>query len=187
MKKFCYRCGREAENLENGLCEECRESDIKRVKVTVILCPQCSRIKHAKVWKCTTIENFLKKRLKAEKMDFEKKMAETRKGKIRFEVKIKKEICPRCSKLLSGYHESVVQLRGFSQSDYGKIKIPFDHFLKETKHGTDVHFLNKTQAFSFVKKLKRTFKNLEIKKSYKLITVKDGKRVYRTYISVRKK
>jgi len=46
--------------------------------------------------------------------------------------------------------------------------------------------MRKPLAEKIARRIKRTFKNIEIKKSFELVTVKDGKRVYRNYISVRK-
>ncbi len=186
MRKFCYKCGKKTENLIEGLCRNCVKEKNKSFYLEVAYCPKCHRVKDGKLWREVQIENFIKKRLKAKKIDFDKKIAFTSKGEINFSFSIKKEICIHCSRLSSGYYESVVQLRNFSEEELDKLPIRYLHFVKLTKHGPNIHFIKKSDANSFVRKIKRIFKNVRIKKSYKLVTVKDGKRVYRNYISVRK-
>ncbi len=187
MRKFCYKCGKLTEDLENGLCEECRKKE-KKVKVTVRVCAKCNRVKEGKVWKDKSVEDFVKKRLKAKEIDFDEHVAKTPKGIVGFEIEIKKEICATCSKIASGYYESVMQLRGFSHAEIEKIlsKIKEPFFTKNTKHGVDVYFLRKPLAEKIARKIKKMFKNIEMKKSFELVTVKDGQRVYRNYVSVRK-
>lgn len=186
MKKFCYKCGKKTDNLEEGLCKDCRKEKIK--KIEIILCAKCNKIKEGKVWKEKSLENAIKKRLKAKNIDFEKNIAETKKGKIKFKALVKKEICTKCSRFASGYYEAVLQLRNFSKEEIQKIFsiIPEEFRVEETKYGIDVYLMRKPLGEKIVRKIKRIFKNIEIKKSFELVTVKDGKRVYRNYISVRK-
>ncbi len=187
MKKFCYKCGKLTENLENGLCENCRK-DKNVVKVKLVLCTKCGKIKEGKVWKSKSIESFVKKRLKAKEINFEKRIAKTPKGIVNFEIKLEKVICLHCLKLASGYYESVMQLRGFSESEIEKIlsKIKEPFFTKHIKRGVDIYFLRKPVAEKIARKVKKMFKNIEVKKSFELVTVKNGQRVYRNYVSVRK-
>ncbi|HIQ49640.1 MAG TPA: hypothetical protein EYH56_00430 [Nanoarchaeota archaeon] len=186
MKKFCYKCGKITDDLEDGLCKECKEIITKTVELTI--CSKCGKIKEGKVWKNKTIENAIKDKLNAIDIDFEKNIAKTRRGEIKFEVKIKKEICIHCSRFASGYYESVLQLRNFSSQDIQRIfsLIKENFRIEENKHGIDIYLMRKPLAEKIARKIKRIFKNVEIKKSFELVTVKDGKRVYRNYISVRK-
>ncbi len=186
MEKFCYKCGKTTENLEEGLCENCRNIKVKVVEIT--FCVKCGKIKEGKLWKKKEIKKAIKDKLNAREINFENNMAVTQKGKIKFEVKTKKEICVACSRFAGGYYESVLQLRGFSQEEIEKIFsfIQEEFRFEKTKHGIDVYLMHKPLAEKIARKIKRIFKNIEIKKSYKLVTVKDGKRVYRNYVSVRK-
>lgn len=186
MKKFCYRCGKVTDDLEEGLCKDCRGMITKTVEITI--CAKCGKIKEGKVWKSKQIESAIKDKLDAREIDLEKNIAKTRKGEIRFETKIKKEICTRCSRFASGYYESVLQLRNFSTEEIQRIfSIINEEFrIEENKHGIDIYLMRKPLAEKIARKIKRIFKNIEIKKSFELVTVKDGKRVYRNYISVRK-
>jgi len=59
MKKFCYKCGKITDDLEDGLCKECKEIITKTVELTI--CSKCGKIKEGKVWKNKTIENAIKK------------------------------------------------------------------------------------------------------------------------------
>ncbi len=179
LKKFCYRCGKETNDLVNGLCKECRmEIEEKPEKeeeiVEIVICPRCGRIKKGKTWVYEDIDKLVEKYKKE--------------GKV---VREKYRICEDCMKISSGYHESVMQLRGFEKEEVIKIEEMFyssgeKFFKKEEKHGPNFYFLRKHAAEKLAKRIQKMFKSVEIKKSYKLITVKDGKRVYRNYISVRK-
>ncbi len=180
MKKFCYRCGKITDDLKDGLCSECRRElenenkELERKVIEIIICPRCGRIKKDGKWEYDDVEE-LKSKYKSEG----------------FEVREKYRICEDCLKISSGYHESVLQLRGFNKEETMKVEEIFyssgeKFFSKEEKHGKDFYFLRKKSAEKMAKKIQKMFKNVEIKKSYKLITVKDGKRVYRNYVSVRK-
>jgi nonsense-mediated mRNA decay protein 3 len=191
MRRFCYKCGKQTERLIDGLCEECIEQEMikKVVSIEYWICPRCGRIREGKVWKIKSLEDVLKKRLKATRIDMEKGLAETVSGKIRFSLEIRKVTCIHCSRIAGGYYESVLQLRGFSNDEITKITqmIKEEFFTKTSKHGHDFYFLKKSSAEKVARRIKKTFKNVEIKKSYKLVTKKDGVDVYRNYVSVRKK
>ncbi len=194
MRKFCYKCGKITEELYNGLCKECAKniSGVEKPIVEIFICSECGKIKEGKLWKQTSMEAFVRRKLRAKKIDMEKYTALMQDERtIEFEVKTKYMLCDTCVKILSGYHASVLQLRGFSESEIVKIlscteNLGKDFFIEETKHGINVKFIEKPAAEKVARKIKRMFKRVKIIKSCKLITVKDGKRVYRNFISVRK-
>ncbi len=192
-KKFCYKCGKITEELHDGLCRECAKgiAGVEKPLVEIFICPRCGKIKEGKLWKQISIEAFVRRKLRAKKAHMEKSTAVMQDEEVEFEVKTKYILCDTCVKILSGYHASVLQLRGFSENEISKIlssaeKLGKDFFIEETKHGIDVKFVEKPAAEKVARKIKRMFKKVKIIKSCKLITVKDGKRVYRNFISVRK-
>lgn len=106
------------------------------------------------------------------------------------ENKIEKSICPRCSRILGRYYEAIIQLRGNINDDILKF---IDKMMKNKKsfyrseilkEGIDLYVERKAVAKSVAEQLKRNFK-CKLKKSFKLITKRDGKDVYRTIILAR--
>jgi len=189
LRRFCYKCGRETEELTNGLCKECYEEEFKEVEVDLHICGKCGRIKEGKLWRSISVEEFLKSRLNAKEVDVENLIAVKKSGeKVRIKLNVLKETCTQCGKISGGYYEAVVQLRGFDEGEIERIKsfIPDYFFEKACKEGIDLYFLRKRVAEKVARKIKRVFKNVTVKKTCELVTVKDGQRVYRNYLSVRK-
>ncbi|MFH1420440.1 MAG: NMD3-related protein [Candidatus Aenigmatarchaeota archaeon] len=102
-------------------------------------------------------------------------------------VAVTRRKCDNCVKLSGNYYEAVLQLRGENADEMlKKIKKLLEDRkitkIESDKHGHDVFLLDKTDS----KNVERLLKNsAEIKKSYKLSTVKKGKELYRTYVSIR--
>jgi NMD protein affecting ribosome stability and mRNA decay len=96
-------------------------------------------------------------------------------------IKIKK--CDQCVKLIGGYYEAVLQIRGDYDNIFDKIKchLPKTARIGKIKHGYDIRFLRKSDAA----KVSRKLIEFEIKKSFKFVTTKKGKKLYRNYYSVR--
>ena len=95
------------------------------------------------------------------------------------EVKILKTVCPTCSKIQSGYYETVVQFRADSRLAYcpqiAKLKEGYDYYIGSFKSGHKV-----------ADALKEEFGGI-IKESPRLISEdkSTGKGLYRVWISVR--
>jgi NMD protein affecting ribosome stability and mRNA decay len=93
-------------------------------------------------------------------------------------VKIENSLCENCKKFLGMQYDSVIQLR-----TKRKINIRNINFsrIEKVKNGYDIYFIKKEEAERMIKRLKQ----FKIKKSYKLIGEKQGKKIYRTFYSVK--
>jgi nonsense-mediated mRNA decay protein 3 len=199
MKKFCYLCGKKVS--EGNLCEECflkMKSIAVPEKIEIEICKRCSAIKSGKFWKKAEIKEVVKDFVKKEcsvdvrdgkayvimRIPFGEKLLEVKKE---IEIVPKKSICNSCSKLAGGYYESVLQVRNFDKiNEILSVAKSENFYVKNVKEGIDLYFLRKSSAERVAKKLKKMFKNIEIKKSFKLATRKNGKNLYRHFVLVRK-
>lgn len=182
----------------------------KRVYVT--LCPKCGMIRQENKWVDKEIDDIIIEKikihgrdvkLKIEKNDIAKIYAKgflDRSKKIKeetreVELKIDKLVCPNCSKRFGEYYESVIQLRGnitdevldsidsLVLSEYQKNKKAF-YRIENVKGGVDLFLGSKSIANRIENLLSKRYKS-EIKKSFKLITRKEGKDIYRNIMLVR--
>ena len=100
-------------------------------------------------------------------------------------ITLKKHKCENCSKVSGSYYEAVIQTRGRNAA---KILKRIDESskdilkIKKVENGYDIFYMNKKAAKKTASNLKKTF---SIKESFKFITTKDGKRLYRNYYSLR--
>lgn len=98
---------------------------------------------------------------------------------------IEKRKCDNCIKLLSGYYQAIFQIRGEKMEKIiRKVSLltgEGEAFSEINKDGCDVKFIDKRTAA----KVASLLKNFQIKKSYKLITEKKGKKLYRDSYSIR--
>jgi nonsense-mediated mRNA decay protein 3 len=113
------------------------------------------------------------------------KKEKTEKKEIMIDVKRRK--CENCSKILGGYYEAVLQVRGpkwetilreISEKEKEDISL-----MEKTKNGYDVKFLKKNTADKIAMRLKK--KGFSLKVSYKLVGEKKSKKLYRNFYSVR--
>ena len=96
-------------------------------------------------------------------------------------ITMKKRKCDVCSKLLGGYYEAVIQLRGTRKDKLLKKLKAFPNIRVEgKKEGYDVKFFSKKDANDAIGKL-----GLKAKTSFKFVGTKKGKRIYRKYYAVR--
>lgn len=213
MKKFCYVCGKQTDHLFDGLCSDCFAKRITLVelpkKIEIIKCSKCPFVKFNNKWQTLNIEEIIKTKLKAHG-DIKKTSVEL-KDKIAtvhvsgsfkdiskeeshdVRIHFNKIMCPNCTRLFGGYYEAIIQLRGdFNQKTLSFIADSAERFakdqfgfyrVKEVKEGLDLYFGSTSIANKIADALK-PFKP-EIKRSFKLVTRKDGKDIYRTVISVR--
>jgi len=106
----------------------------------------------------------------------------------RFEARLKRTLCTECAKKAGGYYEAVLQIRANKKDEIMKVVEKYGDAVsrvKEVRGGIDVFFVKKNVA----KKVSRVLRAMgyEIKTSYKLIGVKEGKKIYREYYSVKEK
>lgn len=118
-------------------------------------------------------------------------------------VRLKNTVCPRCSKIIGNYYESIIQIRGRERklSEGQKERIftalrkrvdeaqeenreMFISKLEEVPGGFDAYLSSISLAKAISKELGDRF-GAEVKESSTLVTQKDGKDVYRVTYLVR--
>jgi len=209
--KFCFLCGKKTEKLIKGYCEECYNKKFQLIEVPkeilVTICSKCNKIKEGNKWKDIEIDEFLRNKIKVlgknVKIRFEindivrihaKGFLENSKN-LKEEVhevklKTKKEVCLECSRKYSDYYEALIQIRGSltnddinSIDDIVLMKKGF-YRIEEVKGGYDLFISSKSLGERITDFLRKKYK-AEIKKSYKLVTSKQGKNIYRNIILIR--
>ncbi len=204
---FCVACGKEAKI--GNLCEDCF-TDKKRIfsleDFRFEICSSCGSF-FDKSWQYSRpvdeiIDLMIARRMerlgKIRSVNVEKKRVgntmlttvtcignippaskiKTEKRTIR--IKMINMKCDNCTKVLGGYYEAVIQLRG---KDAKKLAEKINSgVLKETKDGYDIKFVKKSDAKRIAKSLE---KNYSVKKSFTFVTEKKGKKLYRNYYAVR--
>jgi NMD protein affecting ribosome stability and mRNA decay len=200
----CYKCGAPA--LKEGLCEEhYAEAWIKEItkkveeklkKMKIVVCPRCGRVLYHNKWQKKSFEEIIKSAIKN---DVKGGVIEVGKNNLRIILslnnmkkiieinlpKMHKVLCRDCSLAGSGYYEAVIQIRGNApekiinavESDKNVVKVV------NVKGGADFYFLSKSAAERVAWALKKSGYN--VKSSYKLVTRKDGRDVYRAYFIIR--
>lgn len=111
--------------------------------------------------------------------------AEKREEKI-LNVFLKKKLCENCIKLSGGYYEAMLQIRGKNSERIFEmiekdVKSEYTVGMDKTKNGYDIRLLKKDSA----RKLVKALTGYKIKKSYKHVTTKKGRMIYRDYYSIR--
>ena len=211
--KFCFVCGKETGNLIEGYCEECYNRKFSLIEIpkeiNIVFCPKCNSIKQENKWKEIEVNNIIREKIKVlgkdvkiriERDDIAKvhakgflKGSKNPKEEIH-EVKLNiiKEVCPNCSRKFGDYYEAVIQLRGNITEDIldsiddlilTKNKKEF-YRIKEVKGGYDLLLGNKSTANNISDFLSKRYKT-EVIKSFRLVTKKEGKDIYRNFILVR--
>ena len=208
--KFCFLCGKKTENLIKGYCEECYNKEFKLIEspkeISLTVCSKCNRIKHKNKWKDSEIDELLKDKIKIlgknvgiriEKNDvlhifakgylnYSKKLKEEKHDII---LKLNKIVCSDCSKRFGDYYEAILQLRGEVSEimdfiDDQVIKEKKIYRLERVKNGFNLYLVDKHFANTLSNVLKKRF-NVKVKKTFKLITRREGKDIYRSVILVR--
>jgi len=182
----------------------------KELKITI--CSKCGCLKEKNTWKNLELEDLVKQKIRilGEKVNVKLEVNDIvkiyAKGFLNNSKKIKEEyyeiplnenkiICPTCSRRYGNYHEGIIQLRGdvISEildfiddqmtSEVLKDKRVF-YKIKRVKGGYDLYMSDKHITNKISDLLKKKFK-VKIKKSYKLVTRKKGKNIYKSTILVR--
>lgn len=209
---FCIKCGNKAKI--GLLCEECFLKENRLIKLnnlSILLCPVCSSYYDKGKWVETgNIERIVKNKIEEKicsreikKIGIQLKRIGNRymvriacigfippcdrvkkEEKIIY-VKIKKQMCSRCIKLSGGYYEAVLQIRGNGKERILEMikKLIKNAIMEEKKNGYDIRFIKKAEAAKIARMLK--LKGFEIKESYRFVSTKKDKRLYRNYYSIR--
>jgi len=209
--KFCFLCGKKSEKLIKGYCEECYKKKFQLIEVpeeiSVTICSRCKKIKERYKWIENEIDEILRNKIKVIGRDVSIRIEKNEDAKIHargflegsksikeetHEVKIKLEkiTCPTCSRKAGQYYESTVQIRGILTNDdmdaVDDVVLERGGFyrIKEVKGGYDLFISDKSLARKIVEVFSNRHK-VEIKKSFKLLTRRDGKDIYRDTILLR--
>lgn len=206
--KFCFVCGKKTEKLIEGYCEDCYNNSFNLIQtpkeVTIFRCSKCKKIKQKNDWNDIEIEDLIKNNIKVlgnnvkvevigdkifarGSLKNSKKVKEDETHEIN--IKTVKVLCPECSRRLGGYYEAIMQLRGNMPEEVlsfidKEIKEKSFYRIDSVKGGFNLYIGNKNIANQIADKIKRIY-NLEVKKSFKLYTKKEGKDVYKSVFSVK--
>jgi nonsense-mediated mRNA decay protein 3 len=202
---FCIKCGAHA--IRDNFCEKhfLEKNELFRIKdVRIKLC-DCGFF-YYKQWQTgdfvkTIVSNEIKTYHKITKISMKSRrvgnkvyVTVTCTGKIKNipkteEKKIliicRRHQCDTCSKLSGGYYEAVIQIRGERSEEILEQlkKSPDVSSIQKLKNGYDVRFIYKSTANSIAKIMKE--KEYDVIFSYRHVTTKKGKMIYRNFYSVR--
>jgi nonsense-mediated mRNA decay protein 3 len=230
---FCVRCGREGSTYESlcveCFLENTRFTSISD-HVDLLTCYHCREYQIKNRWKRISLDEAIREvavdaivvrrgseivhsRLEVAEADprnFHVRMfLDIEHGNLKVKeelhtiVRLKNTVCPRCSKIMGNYYESIIQIRGRERklSEGQKERIyaalrkrvdeaqdenreMFISKLEEVPGGFDAYLSSISLAKSISKELGDRFGG-EVKESSTLVTQKDGKDVYRVTYLVR--
>ena len=200
--QFCPKCGKKS----FGICADCflEEHPIKLKEFQLKVC-RCGRFFYLDKWR-TDIESHIEriverkltiptgitiKKVKTKSKISDKKISlevdllgnyknELILYKLHEDIKIIKTMCPDCSRLASSYYEAVLQLRPEISID---INQEFVSDKKKVQGGIDIYLTSLEYARQLAGNLRK--KGFYVKESAEHIGMKDGKKLYRTFISVK--
>jgi len=208
---FCIKCGKEA--VTDKFCESCFLEGMKLFSVENIklyFCDNCEKFHHKREkYDNESVEKFIlgiiiksENRLTKKIVDFKVQdgkiecvvkvegyinPAKTKKSQeAKFNLYTKRRKCENCVRLLGGYHEAVIQIRGKDMDVIlDKTKRRYAKYIVRVeglKEGYNVKIMNKTIA----QKVAKTFSSkYSIKKTHKLVGEKKGKKIYRNFFAIR--
>lgn len=202
---FCIKCGRDAE--VGNFCEKCYLSmeklfDIKDFNIILCDCgayydrkwnPPTKDLISEQILKNINSKNKIKISVTRKEYGNRITIFITAKGIIppaktpkeetkKITITIKKKKCDECIKLSGGYYEALVQIRG-EKAD--KLLEKFKSIkgissIERNKDGYDIKLLDKKKVSAFL-----SAREIEFKKSYKFVTTKKDKKLYRDVYSIR--
>ncbi len=181
-------------------------------KIEVTICSKCNSVKDGDKWKDVNLEDFIKNKIKilgkkveidievnhSVKLRVKGYLENTKKLKKEFyeiPLKTKKITCRICSRQSGNYYEGIIQLRGDitqevidSIDDCVTEEIFNDkrvfYKAKKVKVGLDLYMSDKYITKRISDLLKKKYK-AKVKKTYKLITKKEGKDIYKATVLVK--
>ena len=208
--KFCFVCGKNTDKLIEGYCEDCYNKKFELIKVPkdilLKVCSKCNRINYKNTWRDMRIEDVLKDKIKVlgKKVDlkisrndnvisvcakgFLKNSKKQKEECYEIRLKINKVVCSECSRRFGDYYEAILQLRGDANKmfDFLEDRLTNENVYKveNVRNGIDIYLNDSHVAENMSKLLKKRF-NAKIKKSFRLLTRKQGKDIYRSTFVVR--
>ncbi len=230
---FCPLCGKDVEDLYDRLCKDCFVDQIRLIDhphvLHVITCPTCGSIFRKGKWIEKEPEDVIFSVVKegiAIHQEAESIVLsidpEIQEGLINvnfvvkarvnglnisedgeLEIRVKKESCDRCSRIASGYHEGIIQVRAedrFPIQKETKIcenmayeiverlqerdRLAFISKVLTLKEGIDIYVGSMASGRQIAKSISYRF-GVSSSESSKLVGQKDGKKLYRVTFSVR--
>ncbi len=215
--KFCPKCGRSTEKFYDNLCKDCFLQKIEipdlPEKIVIRQCKICGKFygdERGEMVLESAVDKVLKKLLKEK--EIQSATYRIDKNKIHSEITLevgglskaieldfdlveKVTICRFCSQKLSGYFNSILQIRGGQtekalEETGAEVKrlnkrdeLAFISKIEKVKNGVDVYLGSKSAAHKVVNLLKIRH-NVKIKISRKQYGIKEGKNVYRDTILI---
>lgn len=213
-KKFCPSCGRETEELIDGLCDGCFSkmfaSKLKLPeRMEIEVCKDCGRARYRN--KLVGLEKVVEAKLRKYLSLPEVKgisyrirgnelivTLNLRRASLKKNIQLVflRTLCKDCSLAYSKYYETKIQLRGknlelvlkevegFLENLRSREKKAFISEVKELKEGKDLYIPSKSVAKKIVNFLKRKYR-IKTKISRTLWGLEGGKRIYKDTILVR--
>lgn len=206
---FCIKCGKDA-SVEN-MCNECflkgkKLFEIEKVKIS--LCDNCNNFFSGKkrindiqafILNCIKTKNKItKKSIEIENLSDKLKISIKVEGFIipckkrvkdekKYIIYLKNTKCENCSRLIGGYHEAVIQIRGEKKDILVKkifecLKKDEITDIEKIREGYNIKIVNKNSS----RRVINTIRNeCIIKQSFKLVGKKKGKLLYRNFYLVK--
>lgn len=203
MEDICIKCGEKGKKMINLLCVDCYQPKIVIPKIEIEVCKHCGRVRiRGKFvdYSEEEIEEYVEEKIKGESVLSVVFILEKEKAFITLkenpEVEVERDCkvrfvdvtCKDCSRMLGGYYEAIIQLRG-NWERIKRIKEIVQHKLYENtfiskedikKEGIDLYVGSSKHAIEVIRKL-----GLKYKLSRKLAGMREGKRLYRLTIAVK--
>lgn len=212
--KFCFVCGKKTEDMIEGYCKECYCKKFQLIEVPkeieVKMCGKCMRKMDRNKWreidlcdiireKIRVIGESVSLRVESEDDDvgriyargFLEGMREPKEEVHELTLKIRKVTCPTCGKSSGFYFETTIQIRGGTLTDED-----FDNInditrnregfyrLEYAKGGCDMKVSSKSLGKKIAEYVVKKYK-IDKKLSFKLVTKKDGRDLYRDTVLLR--
>jgi nonsense-mediated mRNA decay protein 3 len=222
---FCPNCGRNVGKTYDGLCSDCFIDKLELIHYPKVLnakrCPNCGYYFIKGKWTRDVVleaisEVKMNEEAKDDEMIIKDEIGEdeislhiTAIATVRgirvekeadMEIMLKSASCERCSRIASGYYESIVQVRAdgralieeelkkceeiaYKESDMGGDRMAFVK-VKEIKAGMDIYVGRKSLGRKIAKSIIGELGG-KYSESAKIFGRKDGRNVYRTTLVVR--
>lgn len=227
---ICPSCGKDSKKIDfvGTICKTCyyKSNSLMTFKAKdIFLCKGCGRMKFGSVWEPFSEDSFVEKfsssirtlgdcEIKSctpvffkdkIRLDAEVKIkGESKLSKVSINLFPKQQYCQDCSKKLGGFFQSIVQLRGFEETEAmqntfmklfkkaskeeekGGNYLSYLEKVETVRNGMDFYLGSKTLALAFIRLIKEHF-DVEMKYSTKLIGMVNNKKKVRNTFLVRKK
>ncbi|NPA77217.1 MAG: hypothetical protein GXN93_05715 [Candidatus Diapherotrites archaeon] len=220
--KVCPRCGRTDEEVPfiGFFCRDCYLKEHQLVHVPKSLkiryCPRCERI-YTDRWHEFSLEalsEWLRKKIKTdmEGAQISFSFPEVSEDGISFlyvargvvegvpvelkgegQIKVEKQLCPRCARESGGYYEAIIQVRGADVQRMADLiahsvekepdKFAFVSKVVYRREGIDLYVGSRKAADRVAKRFEKRY-GAKLVRSHTLVTEKNGKRLYRLTVAL---